>query len=132
MRVKLIDLRSKSPGQAKKIIKRLYNFKSRIGSNVSFKFLLPDKDSKKQQKAREVKKCPYCSSPLVENGYNIVCSNLNMKIFIDEMKEAKEKYREKAHLFLSTKAGRFYGDYLLVGDELKCEYVKNFEESKFV
>lgn len=132
MRTKVIDLRHLSPGKAKKAVERLYNFKKRLNLKVMLSFKLPDKDKKKKNKPREKKRCPYCTSQLVEDGYDMKCSSTNLKLIIEEIKNTKLRHGDKADLFLSTKASRYYHEYLIDGEHLVCSYKMKEEESRYL
>lgn len=133
MRIKNIDLRHLTPAKAKRAVTRLYNFKKRSNLKITYSFKLPEKDKTKKNKSRDKKKCPYCTSPLtLQNDFDSVCSNLNMLPIVEELKSAKIKYGSKAELFISTKASRYYYEFLEDGDKLICDYKLKSEESKFV
>lgn len=133
MRTKTIDLRHLTPAKAKNAITRLHNFKKRLSLDIVYSFKLPEKDKIKKNKTRDKKKCPYCTSPLaIENFHDLVCSNVNMLPIIEELKSAKAKYGSKAELFISTRASRYYHEFLEDGDKLVCGYKLKSEESKFL
>lgn len=131
IRTKTIDLRHISTTKAKKVIKRLYLFKKIKGYQFNLKFLLPGKIIKKK-KSSKIQKCPYCLSHLEENGYDLVCSNDKMDEIVQELEEYVGKYKEKAPLFISKRAHGYYHDYLIDKEDLKCQYKKKEEESRFL
>jgi len=143
MRYRIIDLQDKSMGQAKRIMKRLLH-KKRKGKGTPWirrkiktplRFLLPSKERKshKMFQPEKIKStCPYCGSRLVETEVGVVCSSENMRyIAHDIISTIRRHGEEKAEMFMSKKANRFYDYYKAEGVIMTCDYVLGNEEKRF-
>lgn len=143
MKYRIIDLSNKSIGQAKKIMKRLLYKKRKYKGEplvkrkmkTPLKFLIPSKEQKTRQRNQAEKlmcTCPYCGSRLVETEAGIVCSSENMRYIANDIVQTLRKYgKEKAEMFMSKKAHRFYDYYKLEGHTMTCDYILGNEEKRF-
>jgi len=135
MKSRVIDLRNKSVAQARKIMKRLNAWKAEHNITRQFTFLLPERGKVKKRISVEADKikdrCPYCGSRLVRTEAGIMCSSENMRDIIHDIETTKRRYGDKAEMFLSNRANRFYDYYMLEGRDMRCEYILGNEERRF-
>lgn len=137
MSPKVIDLRSKPVASAKRIMKRFKAFKDDKGIQRPLHFLLPKKEKVKKRDSFEQNKlrnrCPYCQSSLVESEAGIVCTSENLKNVVYEIETVRRHplYKKNPELYLTNRANRYYGYYMLMGRSMTCDYILGNEEHRF-
>jgi len=134
---RIIDLRKKTMSQARKIMKRLRQFREDKHITKPINFLLPSKHERsRRNKVFQIEKiyqrCPYCSSPLQQTESGIKCTQSNIRKVIRDIEDTKRRWGKNAELFLSKRANRFYDEYTYAGRDMSCEYVFGNEEHRFM
>lgn len=135
MKARTIDLKNKSMAEARRAVKRIQAFKKEHGITRPVKFLLPDR--RKPVKRSGISKneyrstrCPYCQSPLVETEMGIVCTGENLRDIAFEINYLRRKYGDKADMYISTRANRFY-DVMVNTGQIECDYIMGNEERRW-
>lgn len=135
MRKRIIDLREKKIGQARRAMKRLLAWRKEKNATVKFTFLLPSYKANKRSyfwPDKSSSRCPYCNSPLITTDVGVVCSGKNLPSIIHDIRRTIQKWGEKAELFLSSRrSNRFFDSFLYAGNDMTCDYIQGNEEHKF-
>jgi len=90
-------------------------------------FILPNRGEVKAKSASNpalgiFAKCPQCNSRLQSKGDEITCTSSNMDLILADLKFTKERYGDKADLFISKTAYRFLDQYLKDPQNVKCDF----------
>ena len=134
IRIKHIDLRHRKMRYAYSIMKRIVAWRKKKDAKVRFFFLLPTSSPSRKGYFYPEKissRCPYCNSPLVTTEAGVVCSVKNLQDIGRDIQRTINRWGDKAELFLSRRANRFFDYYIVMGMDMTCDYIEGNDERKW-